>query len=79
MTESWAEMETVLRDATESLREAEQRESFVRGEVCTARNRLNDIQKKIDAYVAELRKLAPRDSAWARQRSDEITANREIR
>ena len=45
---------------------ARKRESEARNETCAAINRVNDAQKRVDALVAELKKLAPRDSDWNR-------------
>lgn len=45
---------------------ASKRESQARNETTAAKNRLNDAQKRIDALVVELKKLAPRDSDWNR-------------
>ncbi len=45
---------------------ARKRESEARNETCAAINRVNDAQKRVDALVGEMKKLAPRESDWNR-------------
>ena len=61
----------VQRHAMASKREAESRKELI-----AAMNRVNDAQKRVDALVAELKKLTPRDSDWNRSRGNESTAER---
>lgn len=63
-------LDTLLDDykkALESLKAAEQREGFARNETCAARNCVNELQKRIDAHLADLKKAAPGASDWHRK------------
>lgn len=63
--------DTLVKDllaATETLERAMQRERDATSESCACRNRVNEIQRALDAAMAELRKDAPRQSDWADQR-----------
>ena len=51
----------VQRHAMASKREAESRKELI-----AAMNRVNDAQKRVDALVGEMKKLAPRESDWNR-------------
>lgn len=45
---------------------AQQQTSMAQNSECTALNRVNDLQKQIDAELAKVRKTAPRESDWKR-------------
>lgn len=54
--------------AAQAHQSAQQRASIARNEETDALNRLNQAQKAFDAAIAELKKQAPRDSEWKRER-----------
>lgn len=64
------ELENAVAKATDALREAEQVASAARSEETDCLNRLNQAQKAFDAYVQEIRKVAPRSSDWRRAERD---------
>lgn len=68
MSKSISELHQAVVSATEAHQSAQSRASIARNEETDARNRLNEAQKAFDAAVAEMRKQAPRDSEWKRER-----------
>lgn len=59
-----ADLERALADATDELRQAEERTSEARSAECAAINRVNEAQRAFDTYVKEIRDAAPRSSDW---------------
>lgn len=55
-----------LNQATEEHKEAERITAEARSLECTALNRLNSAQKRVDELVNGMKKSAPRDSDWGR-------------
>lgn len=68
MSEKLHELLKELDAANNELTSASARASVANGDESRARNRVNEIQKKIDAELAEMRKTAPRDTEWKRER-----------
>jgi len=58
-----------MHEACAALEAAEKSESIARSISTTARNRLNEAQKAIDAALSTMRRRAPRDSDWGQARS----------
>lgn len=61
-------LQTELESAVAELRRAEKEESMAAQRVCTWRNNVTDLQKKISAAIDLLQKEAPRATSWADQR-----------
>jgi exonuclease VII small subunit len=57
-----------LDDALQALKDAEADERRASQFLCSARNRVTEIQKRLDAMYDLLRKEAPRATIWADQR-----------
>ena len=55
-----------LNQATEEHKETERITEAARSRECTALNRLNAAQKRVDDLVSVMKKGAPRDSDWGR-------------
>lgn len=70
---SLSELERDLHSAGEALKSAELRVSMARNEETTARNRVNELQREIVARIDELKKAAPRDTEWRRDRGVPVT------
>ena len=66
-TRSMAELEKELEDANAALVEARKVDAAANSARCSAVNRVNRAQAAIERTLAEMRKLAPRDTDWARQ------------
>jgi hypothetical protein len=63
-TKKLADLVAELDEATEALKSAQQSEQIARQHTTSARNRVNNLQKQIDAEVSERRKAAPWDTDW---------------
>lgn len=59
-----AELLSELLMAYEVHRAAERRTAAARNEQCTALNRVNSLQRQVDAAMENLRKISPRDADW---------------
>lgn len=69
-----ADLETELLSANEALAEAVRCTSRARNEETTARNRVNDLQKKIDAHITALRSKAQDGTEWQSVRAQKVGA-----
>lgn len=56
-----------LRDAEEAFQAADLAESSARRDRTNALNRLNDHQKKLDAFIEKLKAASPADGDWKQQ------------
>lgn len=59
-----ADLDAEYKAALQILEDAQRDASIAGNRECSARNRVNEIQKQISARMDELRKAAPRDSRW---------------
>lgn len=59
-----SELLSELLKAYEVHRAAERRTAEARNDQCTALNRVNSLQRQIDAAMGNLRKISPRDADW---------------
>lgn len=77
-TRTLGELERELAQAAEKHAQLCKETSMARNRETDALNRLNQIQKAIDARVAELRKGAPRESDWkaAERRREAVECSR---
>ena len=69
MSETVEQLTQEIIEAQQRYESAKQETSFARSTECAALNSLNSAQKKLDTKLAELRKSAPRDSDWGREKS----------
>lgn len=53
-----------LRDAEEAFQAADSAESVARNDRSSALNRLNDHQRKLDAFIAKLKEASPLAGDW---------------
>jgi hypothetical protein len=68
MADNLTSVTAALHEATTKFTEADAAYHKISATRTAAVNALNDAQKKFDAVVAEMRKTAPRDSDWNRQK-----------
>lgn len=73
MTESTQSLPDLLKaveEATSEYEEAERRLSIARNIRTDYLNHLNNLQRQVDAALAELRKAAPGESDWRREKGE---------
>ncbi|AZO77750.1 MULTISPECIES: hypothetical protein [unclassified Bosea (in: a-proteobacteria)] len=69
-----------LREAEEAFQVANAAESGARRDRTAALNRLNDHQKKLDAFIEKLKAASPPDGAWKQQaQANGAASSQEIR
>ena len=74
LPEIWAEHQR-LKEVYEKARAAE---SAARSNCTTLRNEINDVQRHMDAAIAEEKKSSPEDSDWARNSSRKVTVRKAV-
>ena len=71
MSDKLTELLVELKTATAALDDAEKEEQMARNQATDIRNRVNGIQKAIDAEVLKMREGAKWNTEWHQQRSME--------
>lgn len=62
------ELQEELEKAVKRFDDCEREESQARSRTTSARNDVNQLQKQIDSVLAAMRKAAPRDTDWKREK-----------
>lgn len=62
--QSLAQLEQELKNAQQVFDRAKEEERAANASMTAAMNTLNNVQKKLDAYIAQLKKSAPWNTEW---------------